>query len=88
MSGPTSWKASAGAFRQHSPGGMGRPCGHGRGVAQQHADLLVQPVLDDVLELAGVGVHLVLAHAQHVAEQALGQAVAAHDAAGRLEPGR
>src|SRR5229473_7479611 len=56
----------------------------GLGMPEERANALVQFRADDVLELAGLRVRLGIVNGKSVLEEALGQAVTAHDVAGTL----
>jgi len=67
--------SSSDLWLQQSPGGMGLPCGHVVGWAQERADALVEFRADDVLELARLGMRLVIVNPEGVLEQSFRQAV-------------
>jgi len=54
-------------------------------VAERLNEPLFDPLGDCMLENAGLGVHLVPRHAEHVGQEPLSQAVAPHDADGDFE---
>ena len=62
---------------------MGLPCGQVVGVAHEAGEGGFDRLGDDVLPLAGFRVGLGPGEAEHVGEEALGQAVAAHHALGQ-----
>jgi hypothetical protein len=83
--GTWNFQCSMGAVAAALTGGNGAAVGTGGWMTQERADAVGHFRAQDVLEGAGVGLHRgIIANEKHVHEQALGQAVAADDAARSL----
>ena len=80
--------ASSGEWMTPSLSGIGSPCGSTDGMAEHRVDALDQPIGHGVLELFGLVVDFVPAHAHDLDEEQLDEPVPAQHGGGELLAGR